>query len=94
MAAGRYYMGTDPYIQFQSVLERNPSNRDALNYVISLSFQRGLYDESLNWTNRALRYYPNDRDLINRKIDNLTKLERYGAAAELAERRWKQSPTA
>ncbi|MFN4007075.1 MAG: tetratricopeptide repeat protein [Chitinophagaceae bacterium] len=94
MAAGRYYMGTDPYIQFQSVLERNPSNRDALNYVISLSFQRGLYDESLNWTNRALRYYPNDRDLINRKIDNLTKLERYGAAADLAERRWKQSPTA
>ncbi|TAE61597.1 MAG: hypothetical protein EAY68_09750, partial [Bacteroidetes bacterium] len=88
MAAGRFYMNTDPYMQFQSVLEQSPSNRDALNYVTGIAYSRGLYQECLFWCNRALRYYPSDRDFINKKIASLESLEKFGAAADLAERVW------
>jgi len=88
MAAGRFYMNTDSYMQFQSVLETNPSNRDALNYVTGISYSRGLYSECLFWCNRALRYYPSDRDFLNKKISALENLQKYGQAADLAEKMW------
>ncbi len=47
MEAGRYYMNTDPYLQFQAVLDKDPNNRDALNYVINLAYSRGLLVDAL-----------------------------------------------
>lgn len=93
MEAGRYYMNTDAYLQFQGVLEKQPSNREALNYVINLSFSRGLYYEALQWVNQALKYYSGDLPLMEKKIGILENLQRYGAAAGLAETVWQRKST-
>jgi YaiO family outer membrane protein len=86
MAAGRYYMNTDPYLQFQSVLEKSPGNREALNYVVNLSFSRGLYPETLRWINLGLRSSPGDAELMAKKIGVLEQMKNYTEAANLAER--------
>ncbi len=91
MEAGRYFMGEDPYLQFQGVLEKSPSNREALNYVINLASARGLNKDALAFVNRALHYYPGDRDLLNKKISILESLQKYPEAADIAQRLWKGS---
>ena len=94
MQAGHYYMNTDPYLQFQAVLDKDPGNRDALNYVINIASSRGLNDEALNWTNFGLKKYPGDREITNKKLGILTNMKNYGAAANLAEAQFKSSPSA
>jgi len=94
MEAGRHYMNMDPYLQFQSVLEKEPSNREALNYVINISYSRGLLNDALHWTNVALKHYPNDQVLLNKKMGILEDLKNYTEASKLAEAEWKKNPTA
>ncbi len=94
MQAGRYYMHTDPYLQFGAVLERDPGNRDALNYIINIAYSRGLLLEALNWINVALKRYPNDRDLLTKKMGALENMKRYGAASQIAEQFYRQNRTA
>jgi YaiO family outer membrane protein len=94
MEAGRYYMKTDPYVQFGSVLERDPGNREALDNIINIAFSRGLLMEALSWINTGLKRYPNDNELLKKKMSVLDDLKRYGAAADIAERFYKQNRTA
>ena len=93
MQAGRYYMNTDPYLQFQAVLEKEPGNRDALNYVINIANSRGQLNDALYWTNIGLKKNPGDRDLLNKKLGILTGLKSYGSAANIAEGLYKSNPT-
>lgn len=93
MQAGRYYMNTDPYLQFQGVLDKEPGNRDALNYVINIANSRGLMEDALTWVNVGLKKYPNDRDLTVKKMGILTNLKSYGLASKLAENVYRQNPT-
>lgn len=93
MEAGRYYMNTDPYLQFQAVLEKEPGNRDALNYVINIANSRGLLQDALSWVNVGLKKYPNDRDLLVKKMSVLTGLRSYGLASKIAESVYRQNPT-
>jgi len=94
MEAGRYYMNTDPYLQFQEVLDREPGNIDALNYLINIAFSRGLLVDALQWVNIALKRYPNNGELISKKLGLLEDLKRYDQASRLAESIYKSSPTA
>ncbi len=94
MEAGRYYMNTDPYLQFQSVLERDPGNTDALNYLINIAFSRGLLTDALQWVNVALKRYPNNSELTLKKLGILESLKRYDQASQLAERIYKSNPSA
>lgn len=94
LTAGRYYLNTDPYTQFQAVLAQTPSNREALDYVINIASSRNRYDEALQWTNKALAYYPNDRALLLKKLGLLESMQRYTPAADLAEKIWHQNPSA
>jgi YaiO family outer membrane protein len=94
MEAGRYYMKTDPYIEFSSVLEKEPANRDALNYVISIATSRGMYQDALNWVNSGLKHYPNDRELLSKKMGILEDMKNYNGASNIAERLYKSSPNA
>jgi cellulose synthase operon protein C len=94
MEAGRYFMGEDPYLQFQGVLEKSPANREALDYVINLASARGLNKDALVFVNKALHYYPADRDLLNKKISILESLQKYPEAAGIAERLWNGSGNA
>ncbi|NDC41138.1 MAG: hypothetical protein EBZ77_06240, partial [Chitinophagia bacterium] len=92
MQAARYYMNTDPYLQFQAVLEKDPGNRDALNYVINIANARGLFQDALTWTNLALKKYPGDKELINKKLGILTSMKSYGQASNFAETVYRQAP--
>jgi cellulose synthase operon protein C len=94
MEAGRYYMKQDPYVEFESVLEREPANRDALNYVVNIANSRGMYSDALVWVNNALKHYPNDRDLLAKKMSILENMKRYDQASGIAERLYKNSPSA
>ena len=93
MEAGRYYMNTDPYLLFQSVLEKEPANRDALNYVINIAYSRGLLNDALIWENVALKHYPNDRELLIKKMGTLESLKSYGKASAIAEIIYKNNPS-
>lgn len=93
LTAGRFYMNTDPYLLFSGVLEREPNNREALNYTINLAFSRGMYIEALQWINFGLKHTPNDYDLLRKKLGILESMKRYGAASEIAERMFRENPT-
>ncbi|TDW97552.1 tetratricopeptide repeat protein [Dinghuibacter silviterrae] len=83
MEAGRYFMSEDPYLQFQAVLDKSPSNREALDYVINLASARGLNADALAFVNRALHYYPGDRALLAKKVSILESLQKYTQAADI-----------
>ncbi len=93
MQAGRYYMNTDPYLQFQAVLEKEPGNRDALNYLINIAYSRGQMTEALGWANLGLKKSPNDKDYLAKKLGILTSLKNWAPASNIAETLYKQSPT-
>ncbi|GAA4468954.1 hypothetical protein GCM10023093_27580 [Nemorincola caseinilytica] len=92
MAAGKFYMNTDPYLLFAAVLDREPSNRDALNYMINICFSRGNELLALQWVNFGLRSSPNDFELLKRKLGILEELKRYGAASVIAEAMFRDNP--
>ncbi len=93
MEGGRFYMKQDPYLQFQSVLEKQPANREALNYVTNIAISRGLLSEALGWANNALKHYPNDRELLTKKMSVLENMRQYGAASRIAEKLYKNNPS-
>lgn len=93
MTAGRFYMNTDPYLLFAAVLDREPTNRDALTYIINICFSRGNHLLALQWVNYGLKASPNDYDLLKRKLGILDDLKRYGAASVIAESMFKDNPT-
>jgi tetratricopeptide (TPR) repeat protein len=92
MTAGRYYMNTDPYLLFSSVLEREPNNRDALNYLINIAYTRGLYTDALTWVNYGLKHNGSDHDLLVKKMSILESEKNYGAASMIAEKVYRESP--
>ncbi len=93
MQSGRSSMNADPYMQFQAVLERDPSNTDALNYVINIANSRGQYADALYWVNQGLKKNPGDKNLLNKKLGILTSMKSYGSAAAIAEGVYKSNPT-
>ena len=93
MEAGRYYMNTDPYIQFQAVLDKEPGNREALNYVINIATSRGLLTDALRWVNVGLKRSPKDKELLLKKVGILEGLKNYTTAAAIAETIYKSNPS-
>ncbi|MBN9295790.1 MAG: tetratricopeptide repeat protein [Filimonas sp.] len=92
MDAGAYYLAHDSYVQFSAVLEKQPSNREALNYLINMSYSRGAYAESLGWLNKALKYYPSDRLLLTKKAGVLEATGKYGQATGVIEKLYTAYP--
>jgi len=90
LEAARYYKSTDPYFQYQSVLDKAPGNREALDNVINIAISRGLYDDALYWINKALNGRV-EKDLSGKKISILQRQEKYGAAAAVAEQLYRTS---
>ncbi|MFN7312556.1 MAG: tetratricopeptide repeat protein [Bacteroidota bacterium] len=92
MAAGRFYMKEDPYLVFQGILEKRPNDKEAYNYVINLATARGLYLDALAYENRALKTYPNDLELLQKKVGTLETMQRYTEAANTAEKLYRIAP--
>ena len=91
MEAGRFFLNSDPYTQFQAVLEKDPGNTEALNYCINIAFSRGLLSVALRWVNYGLKNSPNDRELLKKKLGILEQEKNYGQAAIIAERLYKEN---
>lgn len=92
MACGRFYMKEDPYLVFQGVLEKRPTDKEALNYTINLATARGLHVEALMYENKALTAYPNDVELLEKKVGTCEILQRYSDAAHTSEKLFRLSP--
>lgn len=92
LEAARYYKSTDPYFQYQSVLERSPGNKEALDNVINLAIGRGLPDEALYWINKSLSKNTFNKELLTKKMGILEQQQKYIAAAEISERLYRNAP--
>ncbi|MES2689215.1 MAG: tetratricopeptide repeat protein [Bacteroidota bacterium] len=92
MAAGRFYMKQDPYLVYQGVLERKPEDKEALNYLINLATARGLYIDALSYENQALKVYPNDEEILQKKVGTLETTKRYSEAAVVTRQLVRQHP--
>ncbi|MDR6733728.1 tetratricopeptide repeat protein [Sphingobacterium sp. 2149] len=82
-AAG-YYQNTDTYALYQSILDQNPGDREALEKVVGIAASRGETTQALYWVDRALQRNIGDRVLLRRKMDFEYQLHRYQAAADIA----------
>ncbi|MBV9987645.1 MAG: YaiO family outer membrane beta-barrel protein [Chitinophagaceae bacterium] len=67
-------------IEHVPVHNEEPAQKDAMLQEINASISAARYDAALQAVDRALRYYPNDRDFINKKTGILTDTRNYAAA--------------
>ncbi|GGG96993.1 hypothetical protein GCM10007415_35360 [Parapedobacter pyrenivorans] len=84
LEAAAFYTQTDPYMLYQSILERDPGNREALRKVIGLATSRGAYREAMTWINAGLRREPQSTELLLLKLDLLEYERRFTEAATVA----------
>ncbi|PSL46212.1 YaiO family outer membrane protein [Chitinophaga niastensis] len=88
LASGRLLMKEEEYDlakqQFQAVLAVAPSNQDALDYMINLQSATGKPDSALLYADKALEYYPGNRDFLLKKTAVLQELHDYRGAAAIA----------
>jgi len=47
-SAARHYRATDPYTLYKILLDRNPDNEEAFNYVVNTATANGLFDDALD----------------------------------------------
>lgn len=87
LTAGRVLMQAEEYDlakqQFDQVLSAAPSNRDALDYMINLQSATGHPDSALLYADKALSYYPGNRDLLLKKAAVLQEMKDYNGAADI-----------
>lgn len=67
------------------VLQKDSSNKDALNYAVNVLDLTGRYDEALAMANKALLYYSEDKDLLIKKMSVLYNAGQFYASAAIAE---------
>ncbi|RAJ82050.1 YaiO family outer membrane protein [Chitinophaga dinghuensis] len=70
--------------QLQAVLAVQPDNRDALDYMINMQSGTNQTDSALYYADKALAYYPNDKDLLLKKAGALQDAGRYDEAAQIS----------
>lgn len=93
MEAAAFYTQTDPYMLYQSILERDPGNREALRKVIGLATSRGAYREAMSWINSGLRREPQSTELLLLKLELLEYERQYTEAATVAGNLWQRDPS-
>lgn len=91
--AAVFYTQTDPYMLYQSILEKDPSNREALRKVIGLATSRGAYREAMTWVNAGLRREPSSTELLLLKLDLLEYERQFSEASQIAGNLLQRSPS-
>jgi YaiO family outer membrane protein len=96
LTAGRLLLQSEEYDmaagQFRAVLAESPGNLDALNYLINLESAVGQPDSALYYADQALRYYPDNKDLLLKKAGVLTEMKQYDAANTITYQLMKRYP--
>ncbi len=80
MLAGGYMMKMDAYNNYVAVLEKQPTNKEALNNVINMALARNNTADALFYINRALNLNANDADLLFKKSVVYEMLRNYEQA--------------
>lgn len=88
LAAGRQSMQYDDYYNtlrvLREVLDKQPDNVDALNYVINIESAIKDYDSALYYVEQGLRYYPDSKDFLFRKSLVYADAQKYRTAYEIS----------
>lgn len=87
LAAGRNLMRAEEYDlakqQFEQVLNIQPSNQEALDDMINMQSATGKPDSALYFADKALNYYPGNRDFLLKKASVLQDMHAYNEAAAI-----------
>lgn len=72
--------------QLEQVLALEPTNKDALNYMINLQSATGHLNRALLYANKALEAYPDDRDLLLKKSSVLYDMKDYAGSSAITQK--------
>lgn len=96
LAAGRQSMQFDDYYNtlrvLKDVLDKQPDNVDALNYIINIESAMKNYDSALYYADQGLRYYPDSKDFLFRKSLVFADAQQYKVAYDISEGLFRQYP--
>ena len=67
------------------VLQKNPRYRDAYVYLVNMESQACNYLQALEYADMGLKYFPNDRDLLLKKLDIYIKMGGWIESNKLAD---------
>ncbi|PWK70816.1 YaiO family outer membrane protein [Mucilaginibacter oryzae] len=84
--AASHYQNTQAYALYQSVLDQNPNDQEALQKVIGQATSMGDLNQALYRADRALQREPGNNQLLRQKMALEYQLHHYKAAADLAAR--------
>jgi len=84
-AAG-YYQNTDVYTLYQSILDQNPNDEEALQKVTGMAIAMGDLNQAFYRIDRALQRKPTNVKLLRQKMGLAYQLHRYQMAADIAVR--------
>lgn len=96
LAAGRQSMQFDDFYNtlrvLKGVLEKQPDNVDALNYIINIESAMKNYDSALYYADQGLRYYPDSKEFLFRKSLVFADAQQYKVAYDISESLFRQFP--
>src|ERR1700743_3602518 len=67
------------------VIQKNPRYKDAYVYLVNLEAVACNYLQALEYADMGLKYYPNDRDLLLKKLDIYSKEGDWIESSKLAD---------
>lgn len=91
--AASYYINTNSQDIYQSIFDKNPGNRVALNKVIGLALSHDAHRQALYYINLGLKAQPADFDLLTKKLDIEVYDRNYPDAAEIALALYRRRPS-
>ena len=93
---GRVYMltgrSTEARTELIMVLNRQPFQDDALNYLINIEATAANYETAIYYVNQALAVKPGNRELLLKKAAFYEQKKEYGAATSIVAELLKRSP--
>ncbi|MCF8451033.1 MAG: tetratricopeptide repeat protein [Taibaiella sp.] len=88
LAAGRQSMQYDDYYNtlkvLKEVLDKQPDNVDALNYIINIESAIRDFDSAMFYVDQGLRYYPESKDFLFRKSLVYADAKQFRTAYEIS----------
>lgn len=73
--AANYYENTDPYVINKKIYAQDPSNQQALNYILRNALAKGFYTDAEYFLNKALERDPNNKELLLKKLSVYKKID-------------------
>ena len=61
----------------KEILDNQPDNKDALNYMINIESASKDYPQALHYCDQALKYYPGNRDFLLKKSSVYAEAKQY-----------------